>query len=170
MTEEKSGDAENAATPKPAATQEVWVYAGHRTDDDKTVSQLWFALDKDGAVVPDSGKYYKKGTVKGAWVGATYNVWVTREGERCSLFTSGDKMPRYRGRWENNTQVAEWEALHYAAETAVEKKRRFSADSEEKAYKEALEPIVNAMLKTNVAGRRAIKMWVLEYLERHGGC
>lgn len=166
--EEKPASAEEAPAGDEAV--EIWVFAGLRYDEqDKKLMQLFYSI-VDGVVDENKRHVFKKGAVKGAYGGAVYKVTTTKAGQ--SVWTGGAKGPKYVRRYGDTAaekkKLAEWEALEEADRAADEAERAFKHDKNLSAFEEALEPIVQAMRKTNWQGRRAILLRVLTHLQKDG--
>ena len=145
---------------EPTTTSE-WVCAGERVGGDGKLRQLWYKLDGNGRLLPDERANFGKGGLRGTHAHGVFELTWTGD----SVKLGGEHAPAFVRRWPSKEDVAEWEALSLAAKTAVRLRARAKEDKSWSATLEALEPLRRAMRKTDAAGRRAIKVAVLEYLD-----
>ena len=151
---------EIAEVPK----KERWVYAGQRLDGEK-LAYVWYALDEEDKVVPESGRFFTKMLTRNVAgptpkPGAVFVVHTTKGGD--SVTIGGENMPRYL--LANNDKVVEWQLLTEAAKNAQRANKLMKEDMSEDHLERCLRPITKAMQKTNHQGRQAIKLVVMQYL------
>lgn len=113
------------------ATTETWLYAGHRTNDGKTVSHVW--VDPEGKEL-----FFKK--LPGSMPGHAYQIELTR-GEEGRVTVHGS--PRYLGssadRQATDVQLETWRGEHAAANGRIESNRAEKNAGADDELQQALE-------------------------------
>ena len=147
-----------------ALMQQSWVCVGRRlAASEKTMYQVWREVLASGELGEE--KLFKDRAIPGARPGMIYKVHVTVNGDKLSLTMSGPNAPEYEGRWDKPEDVVAWEATSQAHEAQLRCKKLAVDAAKVDELAECLRPIVALMRKTDRAGRRAIKVLVLEMLE-----
>lgn len=151
-------------------TEERWIYIGQRVDPSNKLAYYWLSVI-DGK--PDRDKVHcfqkrieRQRTFQTPEPGAIFKVHTTKQGS--SVMISGDQAPEYVEMFEDEKQRLEWAMAEQASLRLHRANKRMREEMSDDLMEKALRPILNAMRKTNPQGRQAIKLIVLEYLEKHG--
>jgi len=150
---------------------ERWVYIGQRVDRENKVSHYWYSLTPDGQPDLDKSHCFNKrierqNTHMSPEPGAVFDVHTTKEG--ASVMIAGDKSPRYVEMLDDEKLCLEWQVAEQASLRSYKANKRMREEMSEDLMEKSFRPVLNAMRKTNAQGRQAIKLIVLEYLEKHG--
>lgn len=139
---------------------EEFLYVGRRPIESGKLCPAFFRL-KNG-MIPKARELVLFAKTRARSVGSVYEIEVSDDetDEKLSVFP---ETLRFLREWENAEERAEWEALSVAEEGIVlAKKREKVADS----WHYSLNPIRQALARTNSVGRSAILAEVIRYLLR----
>lgn len=155
-----------------ALTKVRWVYVGRRLNQEHKISYWWLTVREDGTYDPDQVHIFDKRIEQTSMPmmpkpGAVFDVNTTQGGN--SVKIGGAVAPQYVTMLDDSATCAEWEAREAADLIRHKANKRMREEMSEDTLRQSLLPLLNAMRKTNHQGRLAIKLVVLEYLDKHGG-
>ena len=141
---------------------ERWVYIGPTLVAGGKVGQQWV-----NESAPNSETHVFTKLVKAPYIGSIYEIEIVARNDDGSVKTARCSN-KHVGLFRDGDLLSQWEIASNAFDTLRALERQEKVLGKE-SIKEALEPFIKAMHKTNYEGRRAIKVLVVEYLERYGG-
>lgn len=160
-----------ADAPAEPTTEERWVYIGQRVDQSNKLSYFWLSLNEDGK--PDEEKVHvfqkrieRQRSFQTPEPGAIFKVHTTKQG--ASVMIAGDQAPEYLEMLDDEKVRLAWTVSEQSSLRLHRANKRMRDEMSDDLMEKALRPILHAMRKTNPQGRQAIKLIVLEYLEKHG--
>jgi hypothetical protein len=127
---------------------------------DGKVGMILQIVKEDGTLVPEHRVFNEKNFRKAnIFVGGMWEI----EGNEdfTSVVLVGAK---YKGLWPNEADRTRWKTEDRSFQIAREAKKRQSNDKERNAMVEALRPIRDVWMGTNMLGRLAIEVQVLAYI------
>ncbi len=150
------------ATAPPAKPETaLWVCAGVRKGQDVPLVWVFYPLGAVG--YKDEPRIYDKKKIT-AFCGGVFRVTTTNGGKTLLL---GNDAPQYIKRYHDKGSIVEWEALEHAAKAELAAAALFKKDAQLSEFEKCLEPVAKAMRATNYVQRQAIKVWILDYLDRY---
>ena len=139
-----------------------WVCLGERVTEKLKMGVAFAAFT--GEVV-QKGFVFEKGRGMTFACGSVYAVQESEDGRSAVLSGQSERGPRWLRRWPVEEQIAQWRALEQVEQAKVRTARKTKEERRADAFDEALRPIARAMAATDQAGRRLIKVAVLERLD-----